>query len=212
VTGPAASRAESLPGRLATVAAGCVTAGDQQLVTGFGQALGAVLTESAPDPAWFSREPDGDETVLRVDQTALHGLSSALSAQADAGLLAAAVQVLLDAGVSLQQVDGGAAAADDLVACAADLMPVLEAVGAGLHPLVGLGAQLAAGAATDATTFAPLATRLSALPAPARGAALRDLTALCETLLTEPSTQAAGQGLLAVLTTAARPPAGQEEP
>jgi amino acid adenylation domain-containing protein len=189
-----------------------VGAGDGQAVRHFGEALGFVLADSgaAPDPSWFAAPPAAESAgLLRLEPAAAQRLTAMLGQLTNPAHLSAAVRALLDAGVCLQQVEGGAGAAEDMVACASALVPVLEAVGAGLHPLVGVGAMAAVDCQENdaGTAFSALTSRLEALAGPTRGEALRDLTALSETLLTQPANREAGRWLLTILTAAAQTPA-----
>jgi hypothetical protein len=171
---------------------------------GFAGALGDALdgTEAdAPGPGWFELAPSEERPpVLRLAGSGRGRLIAAACGVADPAPLAALVRLLLDASMRLQQVDGGGQAADDLVELSAAFVPVLEAVGASLHPLAGLGALAAvSGEAEFEAAFGPIAMRLAELPRTERSGALRDLAAMTEVLLEDPDRVPVGQAMLAGL-------------
>lgn len=180
------------------------------VIAGFAGALGEALGGTAA-PGWFElSSSDEGPPELRLAGSARERLITTVCGVADAGPLATLVRLLLDASMRLQQVGGGGPAADDLVELSVMFVPILEAVGASLHPLAGLGALAAAsGAAEFEAAFGPITMKLTELSAAERSGALRDLEAMTEVLLEDPDRAPVGQamlaGLIGVVTSAGNP-------
>ncbi|MFF5448555.1 hypothetical protein [Streptomyces sp. NPDC012888] len=164
--------------------------------------------EPAPVPGWIEVEGEGEDATVGLVPDAVSRLYEELCRIADPALLRAAVVLLLNLSVRLQQVPGGARAAGAVMACGAELAPVLEAVNGGAPPLVGRAAlQLTddEGRLVLAEEQARwIAAELERLPAAPRRRSVLGLAALAEQLDTDPDAAQAAQALRTLAADAAR--------
>ncbi|MER7056241.1 MULTISPECIES: hypothetical protein [unclassified Streptomyces] len=186
------------------------------LLTAFADALATVAADPLRPvtvPGWFAVERDtdadeedspdeGDDLVVALDPEGLLPLYEELCRIPDAERLRAAVVLLLNISVRLQQITGGAEASAQLMQTAAQLSPVLEAVTGGAPPLVGRAALQLTQDGDRLVLTKPhagwLAAELDGLPGPERRRAALGLVALAEQLGDKPQTQDAGRAVLAV--------------
>ncbi|PZT70869.1 hypothetical protein DN402_06085 [Streptomyces sp. SW4] len=151
---------------------------------------------------------------MALDPAGLLPLYEELCRVPDAERLRAAVVLLLNVSVRLQQVSGGAAASAQLMQTAAQLSPVLEAVTGGAPPLVGRAALQLTEDGDRLVLTEPhsrwLAAELDRLPEEQRRRSARGLAALAEHLGEQPRTRDAGRAVLAVALAAVEGPADPE--
>jgi hypothetical protein len=169
--------------------------------------------DAASDGTGTAHETDdGDDefedVVVALDPDGLLPLYEELCRIPDPERLRAAVILLLNTSVRLQQITGGAEASAQLMQTAAQLSPVLEAVTGGAPPLIGRAAlQLTEddeGQLTLTERHAQWLTgEVERLPAHRRPRTVLALAALAEQLGEKPHTRPAAQAVLAVAQAAA---------
>ncbi|MEV1085842.1 hypothetical protein AB0I98_47810 [Streptomyces sp. NPDC050211] len=207
---------------------GCTAAAEA--LTGFADALATAAADPLHPvavPGWIVVERDAetadsadgggdademdesDDVVVALDPDGLLPLYEELCRVPDPERLRAAVVLLLNVSVRLQQILGGAEASAQLMQTAAQLSPVLEAVTGGAPPLVGRAALQLTEDGDRLVLTEPHARWLTGeverLPAGRRRGAVLALAALAEQLGEKPQTRDAGRAVLAV----ARAAAGQ---
>ncbi|MGR4884272.1 hypothetical protein ACIPUC_33350 [Streptomyces sp. LARHCF249] len=186
-------------------------AGAARELTAFADALDTATAEPerpAPVPGWVEVTGEGEDATVALVPAGVSRLYEELCRIADPALLRAAVVLLLNLSVRLQQVPGGAQAAAAVMQCGAELAPVLEAVNGGAPPLVGRAA-LQLTVEGEQVLLADeqarwIAAELDRLPAGPRRRSVLGLAALAEQLETDPDAVRAASTLRTVAADAAR--------
>lgn len=161
-----------------------------------------------PVPGWVEVTGEGEDAAVALVPTGVRGLYEELCRIADPVRLRAAVVLLLNLSVRLQQVPGGAQAAAAVMQCGAELAPVLEAVNGGAPPLVGRAA-LQLTVEDEQVLLADaqarwIAAELDRLPPGPRRRSVLGLAALAEQLEADPDAVRAARALRTVAADAAR--------
>ncbi|MDN3025978.1 hypothetical protein [Streptomyces sp. S.PB5] len=175
---------------------------------------GWIVVEHDEDGEEGADPDESDDVVVALDPDGLLPLYEELCRIPDPGRLRAAVVLLLNVSVRLQQIAGGAEASAQLMQTAAQLSPVLEAVNGGAPPLVGRAALQLTEDGDGLVLTAPhaqwLRGELELLPADRRRGAVLALAALAEQLGEKPQTRSAAEAVLAVARAAAEDLTGPE--
>lgn len=180
-------------------------------LTAFADALDAataVPDRPVPVAGWVEVTGEGEDAAVALVPAGVSRLYEELCRIADPARLRAAVVLLLNLSVRLQQVPGGAPAAAAVMQCGAELAPVLEAVNGGAPPLVGRAAlQLTVDGeqvllADEQARW--ITAELDRLPAGPRRRSVLGLAALAEQLEADPDATRAAQALRTVAADAAR--------
>ncbi|OEJ22390.1 hypothetical protein [Streptomyces subrutilus] len=180
-------------------------------LTAFADALDtatAAPERPVPVPGWVEVTGEGEDAAVSLVPAGVCGLYEELCRIADPVRLRAAVVLLLNLSVRLQQVPGGAQAAAAAMQCGAELAPVLEAVNGGAPPLVGRAA-LQLTVEDEQVLLADEQARwiraeLDRLPPGPRRRSVLGLAALAEQLEADPDAARAAQALRTVAADAAR--------
>ncbi|UUU45029.1 hypothetical protein [Streptomyces sp. NBC_00162] len=210
-TPPAATTAATPVREFAQTLAQAELADAARELTAFADALDtatAVPERPAPVPGWVEVTGEGEDAAVSLVPAGVSRLYEELCRIADPVRLRAAVVLLLNLSVRLQQVPGGAQAAAAVMQCGAELAPVLEAVNGGAPPLVGRAA-LQLTVEGEQVLLADeqarwITAELDRLPAGPRRRSVLGLAALAEQLETDPDAVRAAQALRTVAADAAR--------